>query len=51
MANDIDKLKEKMKDELDSLKLTILTIQALKQQNEQYVLDFMDQLNKLSITF
>ena len=51
MANDIDKLKEKMEDELDSLKLTILAIQALKQQNEQYVLDFMDQLNKLSITF
>ena len=51
MANDIDKLKEKMEDELDSLKLTILTIQTLKQQNEQYVLDFMDQLNKLSITF
>jgi len=51
MANDIDKLKEKMEDELDSLKLIILTIQALKQQNEQYVLDFMDQLNKLSITF
>ena len=51
MANDIDKLKEKMEDELDSLKLIILTIRALKQQNEQYVLDFMDQLNKLSITF
>lgn len=51
MANDIDKLKEKMEDELDSLKLTILTIQTLKQQNEQYVLDFMDQLNKLSIIF
>ena len=44
-------IQEKMKKALEDVTQIISEIQNLGLQNEQYSLDFVDELNKLSVTF
>lgn len=44
-------LKKKLKQVLSDLNEIILEIQNNKLKNEQYILDFMDELNKISVMF
>jgi len=44
-------LKKKLKQVLSDLNEIILEIQNNKLENEQYILDFMDEVNKISVMF
>ena len=44
-------LKKKLKQVLSDLNEIILEIQDNKLKNEQYILDFMDEVNKISVMF
>lgn len=44
-------LKKKLKKVLSDLNEIILEIQNNKLENEQYILDFMDEVNKISVMF
>lgn len=44
-------LNKRIENVLSELKAIIIEIQENKLQNEQFTLNFMDELNKLSVTF
>lgn len=47
----MEELKERMDKSLKELKSIILDVQINDYQNEQFALDFVDEINKLSVSF
>lgn len=47
----MEELKERMNKSLKELKSIILDVQINDYQNEQFALDFVDEINKLSVSF
>lgn len=47
----MEQLKQRMHDSLQELQSIISEIQESNLQNEQFCLDFVDEINKLSVSF
>ena len=47
----MEELKERMNKSLQELKSIIQEIQINDYQNEQFALDFVDEINRLSVSF